>query len=895
MAFRYLFLSSVVLIALFLTIPADAAQRQCVLVEGFTNAGCVPCATYNPGIRAVLTAMTRDTCIKISYHVWWPGTDPFYNWNTAEANARVGYYGVNAVPDIFVDYVLQPDPSATTTLRSNIRARYLTPSPCTISISAVPAATNTFHFMASVTAEQDMSGANYRLYVMLVNDLITYGSPPGTNGETQFPEPFRDAYPNANPGQPFAIGAGQVYSMDGYLNRDASWDLSNCTVIAFVQNSTNREILQAVWAHVIPNAGTISLTAPDGGEMWYAGDPHNVTWTSANLTDNIKIEVMRSFPGGSWQTVASSTPNTGSYAWTVDSPGATAARVRVSGAVQTVVADTSNGNFNIGGVLVNAPNGSETWIAGDVNNITWNALNMTENLRIEINRTYPGGAWETIAAGVPNNGTYAWTVTTPVSTTARVRVRGTVHTLAGDTTNANFTVTARTITVTVPNGGETFTAGQVNNITWMTQYINGNVNLEVNRNYPGGTWEVIASNVVNGGLYGWYLTSPASGNARVRITSVSYPSATDISNGNFTIFVPNLPPLMWHDALGDFAPGTGTVTAIARDPSYLASVASVKMFYRLRGQIMYDSLALASTGNPDEYSASLASLGQGTYEYYMRTADDVGATAFVPSGAPATTYRFSVYPSCGQVLAYDDGSAESYNWVEGRDGMGFQWAVKFGPLDVPFALCGAQFAASRSLPDSAHSPVYVAVYAADGVGGLPGTLIYSKIAGSVGNIVGGLPAGTNWAQVSFKDSLGLAPMLNIPEFYVAVGNYQQYKYEAIGRDTSSPNNHHSYFYDFCTARWYSEDDTTSSTNAHPGNRLIRAMTTNYALTAIRNGNDIVLRWADLGAPLYRIYSAASASGPYSTLEGTSTTNSYTIVNGANLGTIRFYQVYSAIN
>jgi hypothetical protein len=68
---------------------ATAAQRQCVLVEGFTNASCSWCATYNPGIRSALAAMTRDTCIKISYHVWWPGsTDPMYLWNTSEITAR---------------------------------------------------------------------------------------------------------------------------------------------------------------------------------------------------------------------------------------------------------------------------------------------------------------------------------------------------------------------------------------------------------------------------------------------------------------------------------------------------------------------------------------------------------------------------------------------------------------------------------------------------------------------------------------------------------------------------------------------------------------------------------------------------------------------------------------
>lgn len=896
MMFRFVLLNCIGLIALFLTNPVDAAQRQCVLVEGFTNAGCGPCATYNPGIRNVMTAMTRDTCIKISYHVSWPGTDPFYNWNVSEANSRVSFYSVSAVPDLFVDYILQPEPSSPATLRSNIRTRYAAPSPCTIAVSASEAASNTFHFIATVTAEQDMSTANYRLYVMLINDLITYASPPGTNGETQFPEPFRDAYPNANPGQAFSIGAGQTFSMDGYLNRDAGWDLSNCTVIAFVQSPSTREILQAEWAHVIQNTGTVALTTPNGGETWYAGESRNISWTSNNLTDNIRIEVMRSFPGGVWQTIVSSTPNTGSYTWTLDSPGATAARVRISGALQTITADTSDANFNIGGVQVTAPNGSESWIAGDVNNITWNALNMSESVRIELNRSYPGGAWEVIAASAPNTGSYAWTITTPVSASARVRVLGTTHTAAADTSNANFSITARSITVSSPNGGETFTAGIANSITWTSQLVTGNVNIEVNRNYPAGSWEPVVSNIANGGNFGWYPSSPASNSARIRITSVNYPIAADVSDGNFTIFVPNLPPVLYHEPLHDITPGSGVVTAIATDPSLLMSIASVKMFYRHRGSSLFDSLSLAPTGNPDEFSASLASFSVGNYDYYLRTTDDAGATVSVPADAPLTTYKFSDYPMCGAALGYDDGSAESYNWVQsGSGGTGFLWAVKFGPLSTPFALCGAQFSISRILPDAVHSPVYVAVYLADGANGMPGTLVYSRTAGSIGNEIGGLPAGQNWAQVSFKDSTGAAPVLTTSEFYIAVGNYQQDKYEAFGRDSNSPNAHRSYYYDVCTLRWYSEDDTTSSTNAHPGNRMIRAITTDFALTASRNGNDIVLRWADLGAPLYNVYTSTSASGPYNTLEGTSTTNSYTIVGGVNGPTMRFYRVSAITN
>ena len=77
-------------------------------------------------------------------------------------------------------------------------------------------------------------------------------------------------------------------------------------------------------------------------------------------------------------------------------------------------------------------------------------------------------------------------------------------------------------------------------------------------------------------------------------------------------------------------------------------------------------------------------------------------------------------------MAYDDGSAEWFNWSPGDAGAASAWAVQFGPVDTPFVLCGARFAVSRIWPDAAHTPVRVSVYAADGPGGLPGTLLKSR-------------------------------------------------------------------------------------------------------------------------------------------------------------------------
>ena len=91
---------------------------------------------------------------------------------------------------------------------------------------------------------------------------------------------------------------------------------------------------------------TITITSPTGGETWYTGDTNNINWTSSNAGPDVKIEL--SHDGGStWSTITSSTPNVGSYAWTVTSPASSACRIRITSISYPSVSDMSSANFSI--------------------------------------------------------------------------------------------------------------------------------------------------------------------------------------------------------------------------------------------------------------------------------------------------------------------------------------------------------------------------------------------------------------------------------------------------------------------------------------------------------------------------------------------------------------------
>ncbi|HEY3296630.1 MAG TPA: M36 family metallopeptidase [bacterium] len=634
---------------------------------------------------------------------------------------------------------------------------------------------------------------------------------------------------------------------------------------------------------IVSSGPQITLTAPNGGESWYVGDANTITWTSSGLAENVKIELNRAYPGATWETIVASTANTGSYSWTLTGAASTTARVRVSGVTQTTVADTSNANFTIGVrvIVLTAPNGGETWLTGDANAITWTASGLLEDVRIELNRTYPGATWETIVASTNNTGVYVWTVTAPLTGTARIRIYHVTHTSIADTSAANFTIAARALTVTSPNGSESWTTGSLHNITWTSQSLTGTVSLDLNRSYPAGAWENIATGALNNGSYPWTVTGPVTSVARVRLTSESFATVSDVSDANFSIFAPNQPPVIVHDPLHDQNPAPFTVTTLVTDD---APGVSASISYRLVGAPSFNTLAMPSTGNANEFAATIPSLVEGSYEYYL-SATDAGLLT-----STTAHYVFYVAQSCGNELGYDDGNAERSNWSSNT---AFKWAVKFDAPALPFALCNVRVGISAANPDAAHSQVQVSILHADGPGGLPGTPVVTRVAGSIGNVIGGVPQNPdNWTTVFFRDNG--QPFVLSGAFYVAVSNPDSAAgFESFLSDTTGALAGRSYVYSPCDSSWHLENVTDSIT--FRGNRMIRV--SGYGLippgdvVILPVGNDLHLDWTNVGAPFYHIYSALYEDGPFTTLVGTTTTNSFIDAGAADAR--KFYRVLTS--
>jgi len=191
-------------------------------------------------------------------------------------------------------------------------------------------------------------------------------------------------------------------------------------------------------------------------------------------------------------------------------------------------------------ITVISPNGGEAWEAGTFQTITWTSVGVSGRVRIDLSRD-GGTSWETISRSTRNDGSQRWTVHGPATTQARIRVASVSAPTVFDISDNDFTI-VQSITVISPNGGETWRAGTSQTIRWSSVGVSGNVRIQLSRNGDGGPWENIISSTRNNGSENWRVTGPATTQALIKITKISGPACSDISDAVFTITAPPPPP-----------------------------------------------------------------------------------------------------------------------------------------------------------------------------------------------------------------------------------------------------------------------------------------------------------------------------------------------------------------
>jgi hypothetical protein len=287
----------------------------------------------------------------------------------------------------------------------------------------------------------------------------------------------------------------------------------------------------------IVGAGTdsLNLTFPNGGETLPGGQTQTITWTSTGSISNVKIEYSTD-NGTSWKIITSATGNDGSYVWQVPSIESNECLVRISDALDGSPSEQSAGIFSIvlaGTETINVtnPNGSNNFLIGTTDEITWTSTGTIDNVRIQYS-TNNGSSWTEIIDSTTNDGSYYWLIPNTPSTQCLVRISDAADGTPADTSDSVFTIMYPQpgISIGSPSGGESWEVGKQHDITWITSGTVGNVKIEYSTNNKS-TWNTITNSTANDGSYTWTIPNAPSSDCYIRISEAADgdPTATNMN------------------------------------------------------------------------------------------------------------------------------------------------------------------------------------------------------------------------------------------------------------------------------------------------------------------------------------------------------------------------------
>lgn len=233
------------------------------LVERFTNTSCGPCATLNNAWYNATThsLVSNETISHIVYNVNWPGpTDPMYLLNPTDNMARRTYYSVSWVPwpvvnGVYFDYQSLGQSDFTNAVNTG-NSQF---SPFMLELVQNALSDNLIKF--TLTIHRDPTDVtvftNTKLRVALTEKTVSFPSPPGSNGESEFFSVTRKMIPNAagleftipDPGQSTEVILEYVPTA-AFLQ---AVNMDSLRVVAFIQNDNSKYVYQSEMFELLPN------------------------------------------------------------------------------------------------------------------------------------------------------------------------------------------------------------------------------------------------------------------------------------------------------------------------------------------------------------------------------------------------------------------------------------------------------------------------------------------------------------------------------------------------------------------------------------------------------------------------------------------------------------------
>jgi 5-hydroxyisourate hydrolase-like protein (transthyretin family) len=280
----------------------------------------------------------------------------------------------------------------------------------------------------------------------------------------------------------------------------------------------------------------VTVTSPDGGDVWRMGSTHTIQWASSGIASNLNIELYTTINGYTQleRVVAADVPNSGSYNWKIPTDERVDGHylIAVSSVDYPEVSDFSDAVFTLTNAValeLTAPIPNARWSKESSRLIKWDTVGSVPHVDLYLLKS---GTDTLIEKNVANTNGYLWTIPDSLATgdDYRIFIQGYEDQSVSNVSGC-FAITpkAGTITLATPESGARCEIGDVVTVKWDDENVIGPLKLEL---WSYGHYAAtIVTNLTDSGSYDWRIDTgmPTGAVSQVRIVDCGNPDTYGLS------------------------------------------------------------------------------------------------------------------------------------------------------------------------------------------------------------------------------------------------------------------------------------------------------------------------------------------------------------------------------
>jgi hypothetical protein len=240
------------LVCISLVLSAQVTRNT--LIEDFSSSTCGPCAGANANMEGnIIPNISNYTVIK--YQQDFPGSgDPY---RTPEAVNRRYYYAINSIPRLELDGQWDGNGGLLTTAIFN--SYQSDPAYMTIDITSATYTGTSVNVSGTITPLISYGTGTYRYHVVVTEKQTSQNV--GSNGETEFYNVMMNMEPTqagnaiaaltSNTPITFNKTIALPYAAPNSYTCCHVEEMSDLRVVVFVQNNTDKKVLQSQWQDIL--------------------------------------------------------------------------------------------------------------------------------------------------------------------------------------------------------------------------------------------------------------------------------------------------------------------------------------------------------------------------------------------------------------------------------------------------------------------------------------------------------------------------------------------------------------------------------------------------------------------------------------------------------------------